>query len=119
MMSGGEPSGEVTKGDVLVSHLPPKNLLDRTYSGVHAGDEQLRSAVKKKRSKPALWLFGHIHEGAGAARPLPALLPRCSRILRIVDFSTFGFVTSTPWGQVEDGGLSFGKFYITWSWEED
>ena len=40
-------------------------------------------------------------------------------ILKMADFPIWVFVTSTPWGQVEDGGLSFGNFYITRSWEED
>jgi hypothetical protein len=29
----------------------------------------------------------------------------------------FGSVTARYWGQVEEGGLSFTKFYITRSWE--
>ena len=43
-------------------------MLDRAVSGEHAGDESLRAAVRKASGKPRLWLFGHIHEGAGAAR---------------------------------------------------
>ena len=42
-----------------------------------------------------------------------------SNILKSADFPIWGFVTSTPQGQVEDGGLSFGNLYITKSWEED
>ena len=38
---------------------------------------------------------------------------------KLPNFDVFLFVTSTPRGQVEDGGLSFGNFYITRSWEED
>ena len=34
-------------------------------------------------------------------------------------FLIIGFVNSTPRVQVKDGGLSFGDFYITRSWEED
>ena len=54
----------------------------------------------------------------------PAHLPECSGIPKIACFcccffSIFGFVASRHWDQVADGGLSFGKFYITRSWEED
>ena len=34
-------------------------------------------------------------------------------------FFIFGFLVSTNTTQIKDGGLSFGDFYITWSWEED
>ena len=37
----------------------------------------------------------------------------------MVKFSNIGFVISRYWGQVEDGELSSGNFYITRSWEED
>jgi hypothetical protein len=58
--------------------VPPKRLLDRTSSGDEAGDESLRSAVRKSRDKPRVWLCGHIHEGAGACRVRCA---RCSSTL--------------------------------------
>ena len=60
--------GGLPEGEVLVTHMPPKRLLDKCNSGENAGDESIRSAVRKARDKPALWLFGHIHEAAGAAR---------------------------------------------------
>ena len=41
------------------------------------------------------------------------------RILEIANSPIFEFVTLRYWGQVEDGGLSFGKFYISRSCEED
>ena len=40
-------------------------------------------------------------------------------ILGLGIFSIFGFVTLRYWVQVQDGGLSFGNFYITRSCEED
>ena len=60
--------GALPIGDILVSHVPPKRILDRTSSGEDAGDESLRTAVKRARDKPRLWLFGHIHEASGACR---------------------------------------------------
>ena len=51
---------------MLVSHVPPKGVLDRCYNGDRAGSRFLRDAVTASLHKPRLWLFGHIHEGAGA-----------------------------------------------------
>jgi 3',5'-cyclic AMP phosphodiesterase CpdA len=52
--------------DVLVTHGPPHGILDRTWSGLHVGCEELRRAVETKR--PRLHVFGHIHEAYGAQR---------------------------------------------------
>lgn len=49
--------------DVLVSHEPPKGVLDLTYHGFSAGSSYLRDAVTIAKTKPRLWLCGHIHEG--------------------------------------------------------
>ena len=56
-----------SKIDVLVTHHPPRGILDRTYSGVCAGSAPLRGALNKGHLRPKLWLCGHIHESAGAA----------------------------------------------------
>ena len=66
--SKGPLRGGLPEGDVLVSHVPPSRLLDRTNGGEFAGDDSLRTAVRRAKDKPRLWLFGHIHEAAGAAR---------------------------------------------------
>jgi predicted phosphodiesterase len=52
--------------DVLLTHGPPMEVLDRTFAGVHAGCEELRAAVA--RLTPPLHVFGHIHEGFGVVR---------------------------------------------------
>lgn len=49
--------------DVLVSHHPPKGVLDRTFIGLHAGLKELWDIIKY--FKPRLHLFGHIHESPG------------------------------------------------------
>ena len=51
--------------DVLVTHEPPKGVLDLTYHGFTAGSSFLRNLVDNARVKPRLWLCGHIHEGRG------------------------------------------------------
>jgi len=61
--------------DVLVTHGPPRGILDRVKGetalalgrkfkqGPHAGCDDLRAAVARRR--PRFHVFGHIHEGYG------------------------------------------------------
>lgn len=49
--------------DFLVTHGPPKNILDRCRDGYRAGCEHLLEAVKI--TKPKYHVFGHIHEDGG------------------------------------------------------
>ena len=51
--------------DILVSHEPPKGILDMTYHGFSAGSSYLRELVEHAEHKPRLWLCGHIHESRG------------------------------------------------------
>lgn len=48
--------------DILVTHVPCKNILDGT-SGGHIGSKQLEDRIKI--SKPKYHLFGHVHEHGG------------------------------------------------------
>jgi len=50
--------------DVVITHGPPKGILDRTESWKRAGCPDLFAAVC--RARPRLHCFGHIHEGWGA-----------------------------------------------------
>ncbi|KAK0740864.1 Metallo-dependent phosphatase-like protein [Schizothecium vesticola] len=50
--------------DIVITHGPPKGVLDVTASKRRGGCEQLFAAVAK--AKPRLHCFGHIHEGWGA-----------------------------------------------------
>jgi hypothetical protein len=50
--------------DVVVSHGPPKYVLDQTKGGEHVGAEDLWRAVA--RAPPKVHCFGHIHESWGA-----------------------------------------------------
>ena len=51
--------------DILVSHEPPRGLLDRAISGEHVGSIRLRTSVQESLTKPKVWCFGHIHEARG------------------------------------------------------
>lgn len=52
-----------TNIDILLSHSPPYNILDRTKDNRRVGSESLASAVL--RISPRLHIFGHIHESRG------------------------------------------------------
>ena len=52
--------------DIMLTHGPPKGILDETDRGEKVGCDHLLKAVT--RCKPRLHCFGHIHEGWGAGR---------------------------------------------------
>lgn len=49
--------------DILVTHGPPLQMLDRIINGTEVGCEMLKEAVE--RIRPKLHVFGHIHEDYG------------------------------------------------------
>lgn len=49
--------------DVLVTHGPAYEILDKTIYGIHAGCPQMLRMIDRVR--PKVHLFGHIHEGCG------------------------------------------------------
>ncbi|CAG8903289.1 unnamed protein product [Penicillium egyptiacum] len=51
--------------DVVMTHGPPKGIMDYTNSGQHAGCPHLFKAIVRARHRPLMHCFGHIHEGWG------------------------------------------------------
>lgn len=49
--------------DVLITHGPPRGILDRTSRGEEVGDRALLTRVTELR--PAYHVFGHVHESSG------------------------------------------------------
>ena len=49
--------------DILVTHGPPKGVLDRCDDGYRAGCQHLMNKVNE--IKPDIHVFGHIHEDGG------------------------------------------------------
>lgn len=54
------------KVDVLITHSPPKGILDYSISGSHLGSKSLLE--RSSMIEPKVHVFGHIHEGAGQKR---------------------------------------------------
>lgn len=52
--------------DVLITHGPPYQILDRTSTGLEVGCHHLLDAVMDK--KPKMHVFGHIHESYGTTK---------------------------------------------------
>ncbi len=60
---------DIKKSDkplIIVSHEPPKDCLDKTWSGSHAGNIQIRTFIEK--IQPELIFCGHIHEASGESK---------------------------------------------------
>ncbi|CAI7644869.1 unnamed protein product [Penicillium bialowiezense] len=54
----------IANADLVMTHGPPKGILDYTNSGDRAGCSHLFEAIAQAR--PLMHCFGHIHEGWGA-----------------------------------------------------
>ncbi|KAF3016573.1 hypothetical protein E8E15_001114 [Penicillium rubens] len=52
--------------DVVMTHGPPKGILDRTLSSQRAGCQRLFEAIARAKPRPLMHCFGHIHEAWGA-----------------------------------------------------
>lgn len=50
--------------DILVTHNPPVNIMDRCEDGTREGCPILRKNIEE-RIKPKVHVFGHVHEGYG------------------------------------------------------
>jgi Icc-related predicted phosphoesterase len=53
-----------TETDILLTHCPPRNILDENYNGEKVGCKHIARNVQE-RVKPHLHVFGHIHEARG------------------------------------------------------
>ena len=55
----------VDTNTILITHGPPRGILDTVTNGLHAGSQSIFDLVKAKQ--PVFHLFGHIHEAFGNA----------------------------------------------------
>ena len=57
---------ELKNKTILITHSPPRNILDEVTNGLHAGSGSIFNLVKEKQ--PIFHVFGHIHEAFGQAK---------------------------------------------------
>lgn len=67
--------------DVLITHGPPRGILDPAYSDPsgHAGCDDLRDAVKD-RIKPKIHVFGHLHRGFGSIEEMGTFFVNAAQV---------------------------------------
>jgi Icc-related predicted phosphoesterase len=68
---------------ILITHGPPKGILDLSYRGEHIGCWDLANKVREV--KPVLHQFGHAHEGAGEIVIDGIHYMNAARNVRVVD----------------------------------
>lgn len=56
----------IPPSDIVITHGPVHDILDRTVHGQHVGCEDLKTRIRQLR--PALHICGHIHEDYGMER---------------------------------------------------
>jgi len=91
--------------DVLVTHGPPADLLDELHGGLHVGCPALLHALDRVR--PAVHVFGHIHEGRGSqlrAGTVHVNAANCDRHNRPAHPPTVLHVSRLQASQVQPGG---------------
>ncbi|MEH0155446.1 metallophosphatase domain-containing protein [Limibacter armeniacum] len=64
--------------DLLITHGPPKGILDKTFLGLRVGCEELRTRVEQV--KPKVHVSGHIHENYGSVSHQETLFLNASSV---------------------------------------
>ena len=62
--------------DIIISHVPPYKIKDKTFLGMHIGSKWLRKIVEEK--KPKFVLCGHVHEDYGYEKFNDTIVVNCS-----------------------------------------
>ncbi len=62
--------------DILVTHVPPKGMMDKMMLGMHIGSKWIKEAIKEK--KPSLVICGHVHENYGYEEFDDTVVVNCS-----------------------------------------
>lgn len=71
--------------DVIVTHGPPYDILDKTSAGFKAGSKSLLKKVKK--IQPALHIFGHVHECYGSLKVKNTMFANVSLVNKNYQFT--------------------------------
>jgi len=82
---------QVDRKTILITHSPPKGILDRVVNGLHVGSESIFNLVKERQ--PIFHIFGHIHEAFGHARIDNAIC--CNTSCLWTDWLLRGYIIDT------------------------
>ncbi|MEM7408327.1 MAG: metallophosphatase domain-containing protein [Pseudomonadota bacterium] len=64
--------------NVLITHIPPYSVMDRSSRGMELGCRHLAEAVQ--RVKPVVHCFGHVHHSAGVVQGSDTLFVNASSV---------------------------------------
>ncbi|MBU1486887.1 metallophosphoesterase, partial [bacterium] len=82
---------QVDRETILVTHGPPKDILDRVANDLRAGSVSIFNLVKDKQ--PIFHIFGHIHEAFGKAKIDRTIC--CNASCLWTDWLLRGFIINT------------------------
>lgn len=84
---------------VLITHVPPRGILDTNIKGQHCGCDQLLSKVNEVR--PAYHVFGHLHEEGGKVKNIGGVTfinaANKDRLYKTVRFKPMEFELEDIW----------------------
>lgn len=99
-------SNFTSKVDILVTHGPPKNILDLTINRDNklevTGDKSLYKHITESTMKPQLHCFGHIHNCKDIVNSGIKIIPNCNTI-----FSNGVVVEDGKMGKIISNGNTF------------
>lgn len=70
---------ECKEADIIISHGPPLDILDRSDSGDRCGSYSLQQTIV--HNKPSLVICGHIHEGYGIYEENGTVILNCAYVI--------------------------------------
>ena len=99
---------QVDEKTILITHAPPKGLLDRLANGLLAGSESIFKLVRDKQ--PVFHIFGHIHEAFGSAKIGDTICCNASCLWN--DWFLRGYIIDTQIRRIKkiEKEISFGDF---------
>lgn len=66
----------INNSTIIISHIPPYGLQDKTFLGFHSGSNELKKFIEYYN--PRLILCGHIHENPGYVKFKNTIVVNCS-----------------------------------------
>lgn len=99
---------QINRKTILITHGPPKGVLDRVTNGLRAGSESILDLVKDKQ--PIFHIFGHIHEAFGNTKVDNTIC--CNTACLWTDWLLRGYIIDTKTRRIKEieRGISSSDF---------